>query len=178
MNQPPFGPNTSPPLDNQPPAGGYGPPAGYSPPAGGTAPVPPKPAGRPRWLMIGLGCLGLTILACVILGIGTTLLATNLTQPMATAGDTFMNTLKAGDYTQAFNLSTATLQSQVKDAAGLEAALKNKQPTSWSWTARSINNGVGRLEGSAAFADGTKGTATLELSQVGTDWKVSFADLK
>jgi hypothetical protein len=125
-----------------------------------------------------LGCAGLALLGCIGFVVFTLLTVNTLTQPVVTAGDSFMNALKAGNYSAAFNLCTPDLQQQVGDANGLQAAMSVKQPTSWSWSSKSINNGLGSLEGSASFADGSKGTANLEFRQIGGDWKVSYANLK
>ncbi|HMA34797.1 MAG TPA: hypothetical protein VKY74_10000 [Chloroflexia bacterium] len=164
---PPGPPDPGAPPNAYPPPGTYAPPGSY---AGPPAAAPPR--GRPRWLLWGLGCLGLLVVACALFFAFTFFLATGLTQAMATSGDNFMNAMKAGNYDQAYALSTPALQQKVVNAAGLETIVKSRQPTSWSWSSRNVNNNSGQLSGSVTFVSGTSGTVDLTLQKVGNDWLV------
>ena len=163
----------------QPPQ--YTPPPGYAPPPGGpqmgmTGMAPP-PRRRSPLLIIGIIVLALLLLC----GIGVAVLVGgvfSLTQPVANAGDAYMAALRDGNYSKAFDLSTPSLQQEVGNADGLKSALSSKQPKSWSFTSRSINNNQGSLSGTASYADGTTGTVDVVLTQVGNDWKVEGISLK
>lgn len=141
-------------------------------PGTGTQPAPlPLADSRKRWLLwvLGLGLLGAVIAAFV-----TILLVVlgNLTQPVVTAGDAFMTALKTGNYTQAYALCTPELQKELGNVSGMTTMLESDQPSQWSWTSRSIRNGVGLLDGSITYTDGKAGTVHLVLNQVGSDWKI------
>jgi hypothetical protein len=184
-------PNVSPggytPAPGQPPPTQYGPPptyvppSGYAPPPGGpqmgmTGMAPP-PRRRSPLLIIGI----IVVAFLLLCGVGVALLIGGVfaaTQPVVNAGDAYMSALRDGDYNKAFDLSTPALQQEVGSADNLKAAVGSKQPTSWSFTSRSINNGQGSLSGTTTFTDGTNGTVDMGLSQVGNDWKVSGIRLK
>ena len=126
--------------------------------------------------------IGIIVLALVLIcGIGGALLVggvLNATQPVFNAGEAYMAALRDGDYNRAYDLSSTVLQQEVGDAEGLLPALGAKQPASWSFTSRSIENNQGRLQGTTTYKNGETGTVDMALTQVGNDWKVSFLNLK
>ena len=167
----------APPPPYAPPSG-YVPPSGYAPPPGGVQTGVTPPPRRRSPLRIILIIVVAFLLLC---GIGVALLVGGIfaaTQPVVNAGDAYMSALRDGDYNKAFNLSTPALQQELGSADNLKAAVGSKQPTSWNFTSRSIDNGQGSLSGTTTFTDGTNGTIDLGLSQVGNDWKVSGIQMK
>ena len=177
------GPAPGPEQPNQyGPPPGYTPPPAYTPPPGGPPPgttvtAPPPPRGRSPLLIIGIIVLALVL----ICGIGGALLVggvINATQPVANAGDAFMAALRDGDYNKAYDLSAPALQQEVGNAEGLQAALGTNRVASWSFTSRNISNNQGSLEGTTTYTDGSTGTVTMALTQVGNDWKVSAVSLR
>jgi hypothetical protein len=140
------------------------------PPAAGPAPVPAA-GGRARLLLWGL-ILGL-VLAAGIAFAGILFFVTSaLTQPVATSGDAFMTALQTGNYAQAYDLCAPDLQQQLGNVSALATLAGTRQPAQWNWTGRSIRNGVGRLDGSLTYADGTSGTAQLMFRQVDNVWRI------
>ena len=129
------------------------------------------------WILAGLAWLGLILGAVFIVGfLLSTLVINPLTQPVVTTGDSFLTALRVDNYDQAYSLCMPELQHEVGGAGGLEKMFKTNEPAQWNWTSRSIRNGAGYLGGSLTFADGTKGTVQLTLTQVGNKWKiVSFS---
>lgn len=138
--------------------------------------VPPLADSKRRWL---LWVVGLGLLAAVIVAFVTILIAviSALTQPVVTAGDAFMTALKSSDSTQAYALCTPDLQKELGSVSGLASLVQPDQPAQWSWSSRSIRNGVGRLEGSVTYASGGTGTVRLVLEQVDNEWKVESFSL-
>ncbi len=127
-------------------------PAPSGPQVGAVGVAPPRR--RSPWLIIGGIVLGLVLLC----GIGAALLFStviNATQPMANGGEAFMTAIRDGDYNKAYSLCTPALQQELKSADDLKAAMGAKQPTSWSFTSRAINNGQGTLSGTTQYKDAT-----------------------
>jgi hypothetical protein len=127
---------------------------------------------RKRWL---LWTLGLGLLAAIIAGFVTILVIVlgTLTQPVVNTGDAFMSALKTGNHAQAYDLCTPELQKELGSMSGIAALVGPDRPAQWSWSSRSIRNGVGRLDGSLTYASGKTGTVHFEFTQVGSDWKVA-----
>jgi hypothetical protein len=196
--QPPPGPGYQPPPGPgyQPPPGGpqtYGPAGtsgpGYQPPPGGPAYTPPPagytgpppvaaPAKRPRWLFAVLGCLGLLIIGCIAVFGVTFFAANNLTQPMSTAGESFMTAVRDGNYPQAYALCTPALQQELGDIEEFTSTMQDNRPTKWNFTSRQVNNNTGQLDGTATLQDGSAADVRLVLDQVGGAWKVSGINIQ
>ncbi len=122
-----------------------------------------------RWLLIG--AVGLAAFIAILVTV-----VFSLTQPVVDRGDAFMGALRGGNFEQAYSLSTPSLQQELGSAQGLAARIGTYRPTEWSWSQRSIRNGVGRVEGSATYQDGRRGTARLVFFEVDDEWRVaSFA---
>ena len=92
--------------------------------------------------------------------------------PMVQSGDDFMGALRDRQFDRAYALSTPALQREVGDAARMGAAIGIYQPAEWSWSTRSVRNGVGRLEGAVTYSGGRSGSVRLQLEQVDGQWRV------
>ena len=167
----------------QPPPGpGYQPPPGgpaYTPPPAGYAGAPSAArAGRPRWLFAVLGCLGLVIIGCIAFFGITFFAANNLTQPMSTAGESFMTAVRDGNYAAAYALCTPALQQELGDLSEFESTMQDNRPTKWNFTSRQVENNSGQLDGTATLQDGSAADVRLVLDQVGGAWKVSGINIQ
>jgi hypothetical protein len=132
---------------------------------------------RSPWLVIG----GIVLLLLIVCVVGVGLLVTfvfNQTQPVVNAGDAFMSALRDGNYDKAFDLCTTSVQQEVTDAKGLEDVFSSFQPASWNFTSRSIDNNVGKLDGTVSYKKGDTGSVHIETEKVGEAWKISQAQLK
>ncbi|HUS14079.1 MAG TPA: hypothetical protein VM536_03580 [Chloroflexia bacterium] len=127
--------------------------------------------GLPAWLLWA-AAVGLLAALIAVFFIGIWLLTSVLTQPVASAGDSFMTALSTGRYDSAYDLATPELQQELTSVAGLATLVQPYQPARWSWTSRSIRNGVGRVEGLLTYAGGKTGTVHLVLRQVGSVWRI------
>ena len=138
--------------------------------SGVTSAAPPRR--RSPLLIIAI----IVVALLVICGIGFFAifgLALNATQPAADAGQVYMTALSNGDYQKAFDLSSPSLQQEAVNAEGLKAALSSKEPASWNFTSRNVNNDQGELQGTTSYKDGTTGTVDIVLNKIGNDWKVA-----
>jgi hypothetical protein len=150
-------------------------------PTQGIGTPPPPPRRRPTCLIIGI----IVVVVLLVCGGGIALLTGGIiagvftaTQPVVDAGDAYMSALRDGNYNTAFNLSSQALKQEVGDAQGLQNALSAKQPQSWTFTSRNINNGQGSLSGTASYKDGSNGTVNIALVKEGNNWVVDGISLK
>ena len=133
----------------------------------------PRLSGRIRpWHIIlivlgGIAALGLALYLILSWALG----------PMIDTGDRFMTALKGGDFAGAHALATPALQREVGEARQWGATIGNYQPTEWTWSQRSVRNGIGRLEGSVIYRGGNSGRVRLQLEQVGEQWRVGAYSL-
>jgi hypothetical protein len=127
--------------------------------------------GANRWLLWAL-VLGGVVVAAAVLTVGIVLLVNTLTQPVVTVGDKFMTELKAGDFAQAYALFTPELQQQIGGVNGLAGLVGENRPRDWSWSSKSIRNGVGTLDGGFTYVDGRKGTARVTMREVDGRWRI------
>ena len=93
--------------------------------------------------------------------------------PLVESGDRFMTALRDGNFQQAHTLATPALQREVGDPQRWGATIGRYQPGEWSWSQRSIRNGIGQLEGSVTYRGGNDGRVRLELHQVDGQWRVA-----
>jgi hypothetical protein len=128
---------------------------------------PPRRRWRP-WHFILIGVAVLALFVGVLLYVVLT-----LTAPIVAGGERFMTALKAGDFEQAYAVSTPELQREFGSAPAMARRVGIYRPVEWSWSQRSIRNGLGELSGGVTFATGTHGQASLELLKVGEEWRVS-----
>ncbi len=128
--------------------------------------------------------LALCIFVCVALGLFTAVTGGGIaaifsaTQPVADAGEKFMQTLKAADYNAAYKLCDPSLQKQLGSATGLKNMIERgkAQPVKWTFDSRNIENNTGKIEGRVTMAGG-EGTLTLEFAKAGKDWLVTGFDM-
>ena len=118
--------------------------------------------------LVACACCVVVIAVALALGFG-------LTEPAATAVESFMTALKNGDYAQAYALCAPSLQQEVGTPRGLQVAITNAkaQPKQWTFTSRNVSGDEGQLDGTATFASGREGTVRIVVQKVGNEWKVS-----
>jgi hypothetical protein len=127
-----------------------------------------KPRRRWRvWHFILIGLLGVALLAA-----GIFFLVASLTRPVVDAADAFMTALKDGDFGRASSQSTPALQREVGGAEGYGRGIGAYRPATWSWSQRSIRNGIGRVSGSVTYQDGRSGSVALTMRQADDSWRV------
>lgn len=126
----------------------------------------PKRRWRP-WHFILIGLVAVAALAAAIVT-----LVFSLTGPVVATADTFMGALRDGDYSRAFSQSAPALQSELGGAEGYARGIGPYRPATWSWSQRSIRNGIGRVSGSVTYRDGASGSVRLTLHEVDDAWRV------
>lgn len=112
------------------------------------------------------------VVAVVALAVGVVTLVFSLTGPVVAAADTFMGALRDADYGRAFSQSAPALQRELGDAQGYGRGIGPYRPATWSWSQRSIRNGVGRVSGSVTYQNGANGSVQLTMSQIDDAWRV------
>ena len=112
-----------------------------------------------------------------ILGGGLYLILSTALGPMVQSGDDFMGGLRDRQFDRAYALTTPTLQREIGSAASMGQSIGAYQPAGWSWSQRSIRNGVGRLEGSVTYGGGRSGQVRLQLQEVDGQWRVEAYSL-
>lgn len=93
--------------------------------------------------------------------------------PLVASGDDFLGAIRTQDFNRAYALSTPALQRELGDAGRMRATAGGLQPAEWSWSQRSIRNGIGRLVGSVTHQGGRSGGVALQLHQVDGQWRVA-----
>ncbi|HKP53381.1 MAG TPA: hypothetical protein VJ183_12115 [Chloroflexia bacterium] len=149
------------------------------PPSFSTIAVPAplaKSGGRSANRLIIGTIIGIGLVA--LIGVGVLLaFVFGAIQPIMSTGDTFMSSLRDGDYSKAFSLLTPELQKEVVNAQGLAEQLSPKQPASWE----SRNFKSADYQASAnyvvTFKNGEHGGAILSFEKIGNDWKISHFSL-
>ncbi len=122
-------------------------------------------------------------MCCVLAGVGFTVMGGlgifGATQPVADAGDKFLQSLKDGNYTAAYGSMHPALQQKIGTPQDLRKMIESgkAQPTKWTFTTRNMDNDQGHLEGSATMTGG-EGTVTLDLVKVGDAWKITAFNLR
>jgi hypothetical protein len=112
-----------------------------------------------------------------ILGGGLYLILSSALGPMVQSGDDFMGGLRDRQFDRAYALATPALQREIGNAASMAQSIGAYQPAEWSWSQRSVRNGVGRLEGSVTYSGGRSGHVRLQLQQVDGQWRVEVYSL-
>ena len=133
-----------------------------------------------KWVVFGgVGC-GVLVLLCIAFAAIAAMVGVGATQPLADAGDKFMNALKAGNYPQAFSTCAPELQQKLGNAGALKNLIENGQvqPVSWNYNSRQANNDEGLLEGTVTMKGNRQGTLRIELVQKGNNWQVIGFNLK
>lgn len=129
-------------------------------------------AGRPRrrWRLWHFLAIGGVVLIAFIAIVFT--LVFSLTQPMVDGADAFMGALKDGRYEQAYQRAAPSLQQELGSAEAFGAGIGAYRPIEWSWSQRSVRNGIGNVSGRATWQGGNSGTAEIQLHQVNDEWRV------
>ncbi len=197
-NQPPYSAPNQPPYGtpNQPPYGapnqGYGvppqapPPYGIpnQPPYGGVPPYAQPPAQKRslKWLWITLGIVvGIFVLACG----GLAVLGGTLLGGPSSAVDSYYKAIEGQDYNTAYSYmkvdtftvggqsiqANATVFSQIGNALDKE----RDKVTKHSITSVNTNNDTSTVKVEVT-RNGAPYTVTLELTKIGSDWKITKLD--
>lgn len=127
-------------------------------------------APKRRWRAWHFILIGLVAVAA--LGGAIVTLVFSLTGPVVEAADTFMGALRDGDFSRAYSQSAPALQRELGGPQGYGRGIGPYRPATWSWSQRSIRNGVGRVSGSVTYQDGGSGSVRLTLHQVDDRWRV------
>lgn len=96
------------------------------------------------------------------------------TSGLPDAADRFFSRIAAGDYAGAIALTTSDFQAQT-DAVGLETLARGNGMDGYRsarWSTRSIENHLGRLEGTLMLADGSTMLIALQLVKSDGEWLV------
>lgn len=119
------------------------------------------------WHFILIGVVAVVVMVAAIV-----FLVTSLTRPAVDAADTFMTALKDGDFGRASSHTTPALQQETGGAEGFARGSAAYRPATWSWSQRSIRNGIGRVSGSVTYRDGASGSVRLTMRQVDDAWRI------
>jgi hypothetical protein len=133
----------------------------------------PPPRRRVRAWHIVLIILG----GLAILGGGLYLILSATLGPLVRSGDDFMGGLRDRQFDRAYALATPALQREVGDPDSMGVSIGAYRPVEWSWSQRSVRNGVGRLEGAVTYGGGRSGHVRLQLQQVDGQWRVEAYSL-
>jgi hypothetical protein len=151
----------------------------------GVPPAAPPRSNRNRNLLIGGGCALVLLCALCVGGIVLTggLTAIGLGTafgPIDSVANTFMTSLRDGNWQQAYSQMDPALQREVGNVNQFQQLVTRGQavPASWNWNSRNIDNNIATWRGTAQFQSGRSGTAELELRRTGNDWKIISFDLQ
>lgn len=102
------------------------------------------------------------------------------TSGMTGAADRFFETARGGGQAEIYALTSAELRNATspEQLSGFIKANRFDQVAETSWSSRSIENGLGSLEGSLTLDDGGVIPLSLQLVQEGGDWRISFIELR
>jgi hypothetical protein len=93
--------------------------------------------------------------------------------PVIDAGDAFLGALRDHNDSQAYAAAAPELQRRLGSVGGLTVTVDAYRPSQWSWSTRSVRNGIGNLSGSVTWQSGNRGTAELSLSKIDGTWRVT-----
>lgn len=129
-----------------------------------------------KWLV---GCLAV-IAALIVLVVIIALIALVTTRPVTKVSHDFLKALAAEDYGGAYDTFSSQLQSELGGVEALEDGIKSNSmtPADWNLNSRSVENGVGSVEGNVDFADGRTGTVRLRLTREDGKWMIAAFSLE
>ena len=118
---------------------------------------------------------GIAIVAAAIVG-----LVFYVTSDMTGAADKFFETARGGDAESVYALTSAELRNttSAEQLAAFIELNRFDQVADTSWSSRSIDGGLGRVEGSVTLDDGGVVPLTMQLVKEGDGWKISFIELR
>lgn len=123
-----------------------------------------------RTILIVLGVIALGILALVAV-------AYFATAPLTKQADAFFETLAAGDTTTAYeDMTTDQFReySTYEDFEVIVVELRLNEYESSFWSSRSIEDGLGVLNGTISLTDNTEYTAEVQFYKEEGRWKVQY----
>lgn len=122
-----------------------------------------------------VGCfIGVVLAVLALGGIFAAVLIFALRPALDASGD-FLAALKTEDYDAAYAMLTPPLQDVVGDAETLGSYIREfrLQPESWSFTSQSVENNIGRFQGTVTLQRGDKQSILVTLVKLDSDWKIT-----
>jgi hypothetical protein len=129
----------------------------------------PKRTAMSRTRLIVIGIIGTIVLVGLIAAL-TLGIVIPLTQPIVDAGTAFIETIDAQDFDAAYAMLAPELQSEV-GANGLAEHFANADLSDWSYSQRSLRNGVGRLNGRVLW-NGEATDFVLFFTKIDEQWRL------
>lgn len=108
-----------------------------------------------------------------VLGVALFFILKSALGPVLDAGDAFMGALRDRNDSQAYAAAAPDLQQRLGSVGGLTVTVDAYRPSQWSWSTRSVRNGIGDLSGSVTYQGGNRGSAELRLGKVDGTWRVT-----
>ena len=109
----------------------------------------------------------------VVFGVALFFILKTALGPVVDAGDAFLGALRDRNDSQAYAAAAPDLQQRLGSVGGLTVTVDNYRPSQWSWSTRSVRNGIGDLSGNVTYQGGNRGTAELRLSKIDGIWRVT-----
>jgi hypothetical protein len=110
-------------------------------------------------------------------GVGIGGLVIGEVRPMTQAGDAFLTAVSEGDYEQAYNLCSNSLQQELGSATGLKQIIERENrdyiPINWRFESMSMRSSDGETRGRVTYEDGARGTVELTYVNSRDAWLVS-----
>ena len=133
----------------------------------------PKRTGISRTRLIITVIVGAIVLGGLITA-GVLAIVIPLTQPVVDAGNAFLEALDAQDFDAAYAMMSPELQNEVGEN-GLAEHFTNADLSDWSYSQRSIRNGVGRLNGRVMW-NGEATELTFFFTNIDGQWRLVSYD--
>ena len=130
-------------------------------------PIAPRRRFGPRKITL------VVLAGLAIFGVALFFILKSALGPVIDAGDAFMAALRDRNDAQAYAAAAPELQRSLGSVGGLTVTVDNYRPSQWSWSTRSVRNGLGELSGSVTWQSGHGGTASLSLSRIDGTWRVT-----
>ena len=117
------------------------------------------------------------IIALGVLGAGA---AFYFTGDLVDSADSFFTKIKSGEYEQAYNETSQAFKSSVSydDFMTFMGKSSLAQFKEASWGSRSINNSIGRIDGTASLNDGSSIPMFIEFTKEDSEWKIYHIEKK
>ena len=117
------------------------------------------------------------LIALGVLGAGA---AFYFTGDLVESADSFFTKVKSGDYEEAYSETSQAFKSSVSydDFMAFMGKSSLVQYKEASWGSRSINNSIGRLDGTASLNDGSSVPMFIEFTKEDSEWKIYHIEKK